>query len=192
MVIGLTGPTGAGKSTVANVAAECGYKVINCDELAHAVTAAGEPLAALIKAFGKGILFKDGTLNRHALTEHAFVDKAHTQLLNNTVFPFILDEIRRRLDGLAGHNVLLDAPTLYESGADAFCDKVVALLCDRAIRVERIIKRDNLSTFHALLRISAGQPDAFYRERADIIIENNDTEAKLAETARSVFEKERL
>lgn len=192
MILGLTGPTGAGKSTVAAVAPQCGYTVIDCDALAHAVTAAGEPLAALVREFGEDILREDGTLDRRALAELAFAGKSHTERLNRTVLPFILDEIRRQLDGLKGSNVLLDAPTLYESGADAFCDKVIAVVSDRELRIERIIRRDKISTFMALLRISAGQPDAFYRERADILLENNGTEAEFAETARRVLVKERL
>lgn len=191
MIIGLTGPTGAGKSTVAAVAAQCGYTVIDCDAVAHTVTAGGEPLAALVREFGEKILRADGTLDRKALAELAFADKAHTARLNRVVLPFVLAELKRQLAALQGERVLLDAPTLYESGANGLCDRVIAVLSDRALRIERIIRRDKISTFMALLRISAGQPDAFYRERADILIENNGTEAEFAETARRIL-KERL
>lgn len=192
MILGLTGPTGAGKSTVAAVAAQYGYTVIDCDALAHAVTAGGEPLAALVEEFGQKILTEDGGLNRRALAELAFADKTHTERLNRVVLPFVLAELKTQLAALKDQNVLLDAPTLFESGANALCDRVIAVLSSREKRVERIIRRDHISTFMALLRISAGRPDAFYREKADILLENNGTEAEFAEAARRVLMKERL
>lgn len=189
MIIGLTGPTGAGKSTICSAATEFGFHVINCDEVAHTVTGSGEPLAALVTEFGEKILNSDGTLNRKALSELAFSDKAHTERLNRTVLPYVVEELKRQISALAGKNILLDAPTLYESGADQLCDKVIAVLSNKQNRIERIIKRDNLSTFMALLRISAGKPDEFYREKADILLENNGTESEFLHTAQNLFKE---
>lgn len=187
MIIGLTGPTGSGKSTVCTAAAQLGYTVIDCDAVAHAVTENGEPLAALVAEFGERILHADGTLNRKELAEQAFADKAHTERLNRIVLPFVVDELKRRLAALGDQRVLLDAPTLYESGANALCDKVIAVLADKNVRMERIIRRDKLSTFMALLRLSAGKPDEFYRNKADILLVNNGTKAEFLEAAQTVL-----
>ncbi|MBQ7288808.1 MAG: dephospho-CoA kinase [Clostridia bacterium] len=190
MIIGLTGPTGAGKSSVTALAEQYGYTVINCDAVAHVVTESGEPLAAIVEEFGSKVLHEDGSLNRKALAELAFADRSHTERLNRTVLPFVVAELKNRLATLKGKKVLLDAPTLYESGADALCDKVIAVLAEEKLRMERIIRRDKLSVFMALMRMSAGQPDAFYRQKADIILENNTTEAAFAEAVTKVFKEE--
>ena len=189
MIIGLTGPTGSGKTTVCDAALELGFTVINCDELSHRVTGGGEPLAALVAEFGDKILNADGSLDRKGLAELAFSDRTNTERLNRTVFPFIIAELKAVLRENEGKNILLDAPTLFESGADALCDKVIAVLAEKALRIERIVKRDNLSTFMALLRISAGKADEFYQSRADIILENNSTETELYTSAKNIFEE---
>lgn len=189
MIIGLTGPTGSGKTTVCDVATELGFTVINCDDLAHELTNSGEPLAALVDEFGDKILNRDGSLNRKMLAEAAFSDKNSTERLNNTVLPFVVAELKNIIGKNVGKNILLDAPTLYESGAETLCDKVIAVIADKSVRVERIIKRDNLSTFMALLRIGAGKPDEFYQSRADIILENNGAESELYASAKSIFKE---
>jgi dephospho-CoA kinase len=72
--------------------------------------------------------------------------------------------------------VLLDAPTLFESGVDKICHKTVAVLSDKEIRLKRILARDNITKEQALLRINAGKPDDFYKEKCDYVIYNNDDE----------------
>ena len=189
MIIGLTGPTGSGKTTVCDVALKLGFTVINCDDLAHELTSSGEPLSALVDEFGDKILNSDGSLNRKMLAEAAFSDKNSTERLNNTVLPFVVAELKNIISKNRGKNILLDAPTLYESGADSLCDKVIAVIADKSVRIERIIKRDKLSTFMALLRISAGKPDEFYQSKADIILENNDSAKQLSSLAENLFKE---
>lgn len=190
MIIGLTGPTGSGKSTVSKAAEKQGFFVIDCDEVSHRVTAEKKALSALCKEFGNGILDENGTLDRKALAAVAFQDKYSTERLNKTVLPFITAEIERIIEKNPDKNILLDAPTLFESGMADKCDKVIAVIADKPVRLERIIRRDKISTFMALLRIGAGKPDSFYRERADIILENNGTEADLLTAAEPIFKEE--
>lgn len=174
VIIGLTGPTGAGKSTVSVTAERFGFKVIDCDKTARKAAEKGtEGLAALVNAFGKGILMTDGSLNRKALAAAAFKDKASTELLNKTLLPYIVKLIFREA---GNENSLLDAPTLFESGIDKACLKTVAVLADKEIRKTRIIERDGLSEKEALLRMNAGKSDDFYKNRADYIIYNNGDE----------------
>ena len=83
LVIGLTGPTGAGKSSVTAIAEHMGFKVINCDNLARKATQKGsEGLLAVVSVFGKDILNADDTLNRTILAKKAFASKENTELLN--------------------------------------------------------------------------------------------------------------
>ena len=89
-IIGLTGPTGAGKSSACAICKELGIKHIDCDIIARKATEKGEEgLLAVVKAFGEDILNADGTLNRKALAEKAFKDADSTDLLNKTLLPII-------------------------------------------------------------------------------------------------------
>ena len=187
VIMGLTGPTGAGKSTVACAAEEKGVTVINCDAAAReAVVSGSDGLKALTAAFGDGILLPDGTLNRKKLAILAFADKEHTELLNRVLLPHIVKIVKAKMHG---DFVLLDAPTLFESGLDKICNVTVAVLSDRETRLKRIIARDKISEADALLRMSAGKPDSFYLERADYIIYNNAAPQKCISEAARLFEK---
>ena len=171
IIIGLTGPTGAGKSSLTPVAEKLGFKVIDCDKTARqAVEKGTEGLVALVRTFGEDILLPDGSLNRKALAQKAFSTPQKTELLNKTLLPFITELVLRECDG---DKVLLDAPTLFESGLDAKCTATVGVLADRETRLARIKIRDNLSEVEALIRINAGKTDEFYKKNADYIIYNN-------------------
>ena len=171
LIIGLTGPTGAGKSSVTVVAEALGFKVIDCDKLARVATEKGsDGLAAVVAAFGDTVLEADGTLNRAALAAAAFSTPQQTELLNKTLLPHIVTLIKAELDVPL---VLLDAPTLFESGADSLCDEVIVVLSGEQIRKNRIMQRDGIDESAAMLRIKAGKPDEFYIEKSDNIVYND-------------------
>jgi dephospho-CoA kinase len=96
-----------------------------------------------------------------------------TQLLNETLLPFIKELVLKEIEG---DFVLLDAPTLFESGINEICFKTVAVLSDSQIRLDRIMKRDNITKDAALLRINAGKTDDFYIKNCDFVIYNNEDE----------------
>lgn len=174
IVIGLTGPTGSGKSSASKVCSRLGIKLVDCDKLSRvAVQKGSQGLKALVSVFGQEILKKDGSLDRKKLAEIAFSTPQNTNLLNQTIFPFIKELVLKETND---HKVLLDAPTLFESGLDSICFKTVAVLSDSKIRLDRIIKRDNLTEKDAELRMSAGKNDDFYIKNADYIIYNNESE----------------
>lgn len=173
-IIGLTGPTGAGKSTVSAAAEQFGLRVVNCDLLARkAVEKGTEGLKALTAVFGNGILEKDGSLNRKKLAAVAFKTPENTELLNKTLLPHIVKLVKKETNS---KNALLDAPTLFESGLNSECVKTIAVLADKKLREERITARDNITKQQALLRINAGKSDDFYKTHADCIIYNNGDE----------------
>ena len=140
LIVGLTGPTGAGKSSLNETAKELGFKVIDCDKVARVAAEKGQAgYLALIKAFGEEILNPDGTINRKELAKRAFSSKQGTELLNKTLLPHIVELIKGEMDC---ERILLDAPTLFESGVDKMCAVTIAVLADRKIRLERIMERD--------------------------------------------------
>ena len=179
-IIGLTGPTGSGKTSACTVAEKLGYKVINCDKVAREATNKENVLAALINAFGEDIT-ENGKLNRKALAQKAFANEASTELLNETILPFIVEMINEQINAASQDKILLDAPTLYESGADSICSSVVAVLSSRENRKKRILARDNLTNEAAELRLNAGKSDDFYKERTDSIIYNDGAKAEFEE-----------
>ena len=142
-VIGLTGQTGAGKSTVSRVLADCGIPVVDCDRLAReAVKPGSECLLQLVRAFGRKILRPDGSLDRAGMAAMAFPDPEKLAVLNRITHKAILQLLTNRLKELeaAGQSlVVVDAPTLFESGADRLCGAVVSVTAPEAFRLERIL-----------------------------------------------------
>ena len=170
-VVGLTGPTGAGKSSVTAVAENLGFKIVDCDKLSRvAVEKGSEGLLAVVDAFGEDVLNKDKSLNRAVLAQKAFSTPENTELLNKTLLPYIMTLVKAELDC---DLVLLDAPTLFESGADSLCNEVIAVISDEKTRLDRIMARHNIDEEAALLRIKAGKPDEFYIEKTNNIVYND-------------------
>ncbi len=170
-ILGLTGPTGAGKGMFSRCAEDLGFNVVDCDLAAREAVKKGTPaLKALTDVFGEEILLKNGELNRKKLAALAFSSKENTELLNKTVLPYISEIV---INKISGDFVLLDAPTLFESGIHKICDSTVAVLAPVKLRRQRIIERDNLPLSAAETRLSAGKPDEFYRDRVDKVFIND-------------------
>ncbi len=194
-VIGLTGQTGAGKSTVAAVWRDAGVPIVDADKVARQVV---EPpsdcLAQLIEAFSDAILNPDGTLNRRELARRAFASADATATLNRITHPAILAAIRAQLEDLAdeGHPLaVLDAPTLFEAGADALCQRVVAVTAPDALRRKRIIARDALDEAAADRRMAAQRDDAFYARDGVTVLTNDTTVDALKEQAAALITEEK-
>lgn len=182
LIIGLTGPTGAGKSTAAKIAEDLRFQVIDCDLCARkAVIKDSGGYYAVISSFGEDILDENKEIVRKRLAKKAFSSKENTELLNRTLFPFIIRIVKEKI---TSDFVLIDAPTLFESGLDSICDKTVAVLSKKEIRLKRILARDKISEPDALLRIGAGKSDEYYLSKADTIIYNDGNPEEFSEKFR--------
>ena len=178
MVLGLTGQTGAGKSTVCQLLQnEQDICVVDADKIAREVVTSGtDCLAEIVLCFSITVLNEDGTLNRKKLGKIVFNDREKLKQLNNITFPYIIAGMKEQINkGVeAGHSiVILDAPVLFESKSDQLCDKVLAVIADAESRKNRIMQRDSLSAEEALARMSSQHGDDFYTSRADYIIRND-------------------
>ena len=189
-IIGLTGTTGAGKSTISNEFYKKGFFVIDCDKVAKQVVETDKnTLDQLCNEFGADILNDDGILNRRLLASRAFVDKNATKKLNSITLPAIINNINELISSCNSDYILLDAPTLFESGANSICSAIVGVICDDETRKSRIILRDNITEEEALARMSIQKSNDFFKENCTYIIENNSTIDNLAEKAQSVIDE---
>ena len=164
-LIGLTGQSGAGKSTVSRVFAEKGAHIIDADAIVAQLYNAQSPCLKTVAAcFGADILRKDGTLDRRLLASRAFADAESTALLGRLVHPFVTARLFELLRGAEGV-VVFDAPQLYEAGADIICDAVIAVVADKGRRMARIIARDGITEEQAESRLQAQLSERFFREK---------------------------
>ena len=138
-------------------------------------------LLDLAVEFSSAILDKDGELNRRKLAGIVFSDREKLRKMEKIIYPYILAHILQQIHRreVAGDRaVFLDAPTLYQSGANILCQRVVAVLAPEAGRLLRIMERDGLTIEEAKARMSSQPGDAYYEKRADHIIRNiGDTSA---------------
>ncbi len=179
LVTGLTGQTGAGKSTLSRMFSERGVEVIDADVIAReAIETSSACLMDLVLEFSTEVIHPNATLNREKLAMICFSDKRKLKRLNEITFPYIIAAIGHKLEearARAVPMVVLDAPTLYESGLDKQCDRVIAVIADKEVRTARIIERDSMTGDAARRRVNAQNADEFYTSRAhDIIINNED------------------
>lgn len=175
-IIGLTGPTGAGKSTVSKALAEEGCAIIDADQVAREVVRPGSPcVGELAAVFGEDIKTPEGGILRGLLAQRAFSSMENTQKLNEITHPWITRTIREKIEEFTRADaavLVLDAPLLYESGEDALCDRVVAVLAPEEARLSRIMERDGISREAALARMKAQNGESFYTSRADYVLRN--------------------
>jgi dephospho-CoA kinase len=143
--IGLTGPIGCGKSTVASWLAELGAEVIDADDVAREVTAPGTPsVAAIADAFGADLLGAGGALDRVALGRIVFADPAALARLESIVHPAVRPVILERMEQAAADGapaVVVEAIKLVEGGLATLCDEVWLITCDAAEQLARLIGR---------------------------------------------------
>lgn len=174
LVVGLTGGIAAGKSTATAFFQERGVPVIDADEVARDVVAAGTPgLAAVAAAFGAQILQANGTLDRRRLREVVFADPAERRRLEAILHPLIQTEIRARLQQVRGPYCILAVPLLIESAAlRALVHRVLVIDVPVEVQVARLMQRDGMSAeqCHAMLAAQASR--AHRLEAADDVVDN--------------------
>ena len=175
-IIGLTGLTGAGKSTVAQKLMAYGCYHIDADKVAREVINNNENVKNKLKErFGNDVINADGTTNRPLLASRAFADEESTNALNEITHPAVIEEIKsiiKDMKEVGYRGIIIDAIALFESGLDSLCDFNVTVVAPKEIRLERIIKRDNITEEKALERINAQKDESFFTNKADFVLWN--------------------
>lgn len=175
-IIGLTGQTGAGKSSVREIFRRKGAAVIDADAVSHEITENNtDCIYEIVSHFSCLVLNKNGSIDRKALGKRVFSDKKELAVLNKIVFPYILEAIEKEAKFYVDYgieNVVIDGATIIESGCGKICDVLISVVADENIRTRRIIRRDGISREDAERRVAAQKPQSFYTEKADFVIEN--------------------
>lgn len=184
MILGITGSSGAGKSTVCEIL-EKKYKsqTINADKIAKQLSRQGTSyLKEIVQSFGNDILLKNGELNRKKLANIIYSNSSKRDKLNNITFKYIKNEIKSQIKKSNSNIIAIDAPLLLEANLQEICDKTIAVISeDRDLQIQRIIKRDNIDKEHAIARLNAQHPNEFYMKNCDDTLINNETLEKQIE-----------
>jgi dephospho-CoA kinase len=179
-LIGLTGGIASGKSTVARRLVEHGAVHLDADELARRVVQPGKPaLAAIVDAFGTGILKHDGTLDRQKLAEIVFNDDEARQRLNAIVHPAVRELTSRLLQKIEGEDpgavVVYDVPLLVEAAVDHPFDLIVVTSAPKRTQVERLVEERGLDRNQAQARVDAQVGNTERVAVADVVIDTDDS-----------------
>jgi len=185
LVVGLAGGVGSGKTTVARFFVREGARAIDADALGHKVLDLPRVRAALVRDWGPDIL-REGRVDRAALARLAFRSRKSVARLNRRVHPAILREIRRLVAAARGW-VVLDAALLYETGADALCDKVVFVSAPRELRARRTRTR-GWGPGELRRRERFQFPVVYKKKKADYVIDNAGPTSRTQEQTRRIFE----
>ena len=172
IVIGITGPTGSGKTTALEALKAMGAEVVDCDALYYELLRSDEPLRkALTDAFGE-VFLPSGELDRQRLGTLVFGNQKELNRLNSIVFPAVSGAVEKILNRSQAPIGVIDAINLIESGMGELCDWTVAVTAPRDVRIRRIMTRDKISEEYAVRRVDAQKPDSFYKKRCSFLLEN--------------------
>lgn len=175
--LGLTGPTGAGKTTVLEAFEELGFVTIDCDSLYHVLLESSQELGKeLTDRFGGSILNSQGKVDRKALGKVVFQDPAALADLNAITHRYIkaaCASLTKRAEQQSSVGVVYDAIALLESGLAEDCNFTVAVVAPKEVRLQRIMARDGIDQTYAASRIAAQPDNDYFSDRCTFTVVND-------------------
>ena len=192
LLVGLTGSIATGKSTVSQMFAHLGARVIDADLLAREVVVPGQPAyAKIVEEFGPSVVQEDGHLDRKALGAIVFADPAKRKRLEEITHPAIRVRQQRILSVLEEEDhegiVIWDVALLFESGGVSRMDRVVVVYTDPETELIRLMTRDGRPEAECRARIASQMPVADKAKRADYVIDNSGPRAETEGQVRTVY-----
>ena len=178
-VIGITGASGSGKTTISEILDQRpDTKIINADKMAKELTnSETEYLAEIKNVFeGKNVFFENGDLNRKALANLIYNNNAELEKLNSLTFKHLIPKIVNEINNVTSEIkiVIIDAPLLFESGLDKYCDSIITFSVPDSLKIDRICNRDNISKDTAKSRLKIQNNNDFYMAKSDYVIINDE------------------
>lgn len=179
MILGITGGTGCGKTTLLGILQAHGARVLDCDAIYHQLLAADPGLLGAIEHRFPGTV-ENGQLLRKKLGAIVFSDEAALRDLNQITHGAVRQEVLRLLENRP-ELTAIDAIGLFEGGLAELCDLTIAVTAPVEDRVCRLMARDGISEEYARSRIAAQKEEDWFREHCDYILENSGTEEQFRE-----------
>jgi dephospho-CoA kinase len=185
--IGLTGGIGCGKSTVARIFEQLKTPVIDADEIAHQLVAIGQPALAQIRQdFGTVVFKPDGSLDRKKLSEIVFSDPEQKQKLESILHPLVYRSIQAKIKQLNTPYCIICIPLIFETNMTQLVDRILVVDCSFETQIERVQKRDNMTIEKIQSIINSQVSRAFRKAHANDLIDNSETDDRLAEAVKKL------
>lgn len=193
-IIGLTGGIGAGKSTVTEILIKEGYPVIDADQISRKITEKGSPvLEKIAGVFGNDMILPGGELDRKKLASLVFSDSEKRLRLEEITTKEVVRIIAEKLDRMKSRGqtgpVFIDAPLLFESGADRLTDLVWTVDADIFVRIERVCARDGATPQEVRDRIAAQMSSSRRAEHSAEVIDNSKGKEELCRQVKELLRK---
>ena len=176
MILGITGGTGCGKTTLLQLIADQGGMVLDCDAIYHQLLSTDAQLLSQIEARFPGTV-ENGILQRKKLGNLVFSDSSALKDLNTITHSAVAAQVRRSLKSNPSL-AAIDAIALFESGLDQLCDITVAVTAPTEDRVRRLMARDGISEDYARRRIAAQPEESWFREKCSYVLANDGSPAQ--------------
>ncbi len=191
VIIGITGGSGSGKSTVSSAFCNLGACSIDADNVYHRLLNSSAPLMRGITKRFPEVLGTNGTISRKKLAGIVFSDKNALNDLNNITHRFVVEEIEKAVSDFYEKSVeyiCIDAIALFETSLHEMCDTTVGVIAPGPVRIARITERDGIDPMAASARISSQPSDDFYRVNCDYIINNDGDISAVQKAVSDIFD----
>ena len=192
MIIGITGSSGAGKSTICEILEmEYQAKIINADKIARRLSYENDDyLTEIVASFGTEILLDTGELDRRKLADIIYKSEEKRKDLNAITFKYIIAEIEREIRETQEKLIIIDAPLLFEANMQSLCDVTIAVITrNLEIQITRIMERDAITKEQAINRLKAQHSNEFYISKFNYSIVNEGNIQEVEKQITAILEK---
>ena len=170
IIIGLTGASGSGKSSVSKIFLNFGAVILDADEIYHTLL---QNSVEMKKEIAQNFQLLHTKIDTKKLGKIVFNDKDKLLMLNKITHKYVTLEFEKKMIEINTNLLILDVPLLFEANFDKYCKKTIGVIASEQNKIDRICKRDNISQEYAKNRLKNQKSNDFFMQKCDIIIEND-------------------